>query len=490
MNSVGQSPTTPRASGRKTARHPFDDISGDVILRTSDKVLFYVHSVIISIASGYFKEQLSRQRPAKASLTAPDSQLIIDVEETSHELYPALSWCYPVAHPKLPGINSVPTILSVAVKYDMASVITHMHLPLRELLHQHSRRVFALACTYNYEDVAQEAAMTIKNRYAHAYSWDDDWNVTTPSQIYPAKMPSIPSALYLRLIQYVWGTEEVPHFCQPSQSSMLDMRSYIIPRTLQFADGDIAIRACQGDRIDFIVHSAIISFSSSVLKHDIIHLTPSQGASPGQRLQVLELPESGTTLSVLLTLCYPSSDSDTLQVDFCVIPDLVEAGRKYAIEAADGFCRRLIRRLEPTDPFFAYSLAMTYGWYEEARHAAVRIARLNTEYQYHPCMETLEAKLYYPLLKFCHEYRKRLRIISEQTIPAVTFDMPDKDLPRCNWMWQLGDCDMRDAAWALAANIRAAKNGQIDQVARLQMIYSKVVEELDQVWISLPVFCR
>lgn len=471
-------------SGRKLARYPFNNLSGDIIIRTSDRVLFYAHSIILSLASGYFRDEVTRQHPNNDPLTAPDHPFIIDVPETSRELYPALSWCYPIPHSKTPGITSVPTILRVAVKYDMAGVIEHMHLPLREMVPYHPRRVFALACLYKFEDVAQEAAVTIKSRYAHADAWSDDWNITTPHQVYPAKMPHIPSALYLHLIQFAQGHGEIPIFCQPSELVALDTESSTFLRRIRYPDADITIRACSGISADFQVHTAIISFSSSVLKHKIASLVDPQGAS----LPVLKLPESGTTLSVLLTLCYPSENSDALNgVDFSDIPNLVDAGRKYEIKTVDCFCRGVIRKLVINDSFRGYSLAMTYGWYEEARYAAVRIARLNMEYTYHPSMDTLLADLYYPLLKFCHEYRKRLRRISEQTGPVVAF--ASEDLTQCNWMWQLSDYDIRDVTWALAANLQTVRNGGITQLDRLETIYTKVTEELDQLQACHSICC-
>ena len=366
----------------------------------------------------------------------------------------------------------------------MPSVKELMHLPLQELLTAHPRRVFALACTYHFEDVAQKAAVLIKQRFVHADSWNDPWGATTASQVYPKKMPEIPSALYLRLIAFTQSDHvDPPTFCSPPHSPMPNMAT-ITPRHITYSDADIVIRTRNGGWLEFYVHITFVMFSSRILKAEILELMDSHDI-PGQ-LPVLELPESGTTLSVLLTLCYPSSDSDTLTVSLSDIPDLVDAGRKYEIYAVDGFCRRLIRKLERDDPFHAYSLAMKYEWHEEARVAAVRIARLNIEYQYHHCMETLEARLYYPLLEFCHEYRKRLRGISENTGYTTSFgtngDGPT-DLTQCQWLWQLEQSDMRDAAWALAASAQTAPDGT-DQLQRLQMIHTRVVEELDKVCSS------
>ena len=112
----------------------------------------------------------------------------------------------------------------------MPSVKELMHLPLQELLTAHPRRVFALACTYHFEDVAQKAAVLIKQRFLHADSWNDPWGATTASQIYPKKMPEIPSALYLRLIAFTQSDHvDPPTFCSPPHSPMPNMAT-ITPR--------------------------------------------------------------------------------------------------------------------------------------------------------------------------------------------------------------------------------------------------------------------
>ncbi|KAF8988087.1 hypothetical protein BDQ17DRAFT_1435208 [Cyathus striatus] len=73
--------TTTRAS------HPFDDSEGsDIILRTSDKVDFYIHRVILSVASPYFKDAFSALQYASNNASKP----LVEIPEPGMILDPLL----------------------------------------------------------------------------------------------------------------------------------------------------------------------------------------------------------------------------------------------------------------------------------------------------------------------------------------------------------------------------------------------------------------
>lgn len=471
------------------ADYPFNDSSADVILRSSDNVDFYMHKVILSFASGFFRDMFTLQQGFSTDISHPEPPVIVDVSENAQTLYPAFSWCYPVLHAEKITPLRILTILKVANKYDMPSVIRLMHLPCRQLLQSYSRRaVFGIACTYNIPDVAQEAADKVKQNYGRKDLWDDEWSSTLGYRIYDELMSEMRAASYLRLIRFIRDDEKPVDFSQPPHPSPVKPQppNYCYP--INYADADIVVRSRYGDALDFNVHQAILSFSSPVLKDKISSLRELRNVLH-EDLPILELPESGAILSILLLLCYPSDNLDEVHLHIDDISNLMDAGARYAIKSVGLFCRKHLLGLESEDPFHAYSIAMKFGWTEEARHAAVSIARLSIEDQYHPTMETMNTKLYLPLLKFCHEYRKRLRLISEKTTPPVsTISKWPKGLTACDWMWKmkLNECDMRDVAWAVSTNIQSRGSFIYDQFDRLQQIHAKVVEELGQVCFVPP----
>lgn len=143
------------------APHPFNDRSADVILRSCDEVHFYVYKVILSYASGFFRDLFDLGQPSACGAGSNEGSSVppvIDIPEHSSQLEQVLLWCYPIPHPEPKDILTIKSILKVAVKYDMAGVISYMRRPLWDLRTAHPADVFAISCTYYFHDIAVDAA--------------------------------------------------------------------------------------------------------------------------------------------------------------------------------------------------------------------------------------------------------------------------------------------------------------------------------------------
>ena len=92
----------------KTASDPFNKPAANVILRSSDRVDFYVQRVILTEASPVFEDMFTFEavQPDPAD-QGPDAQQyrdgipIVKVTESSEVLDALLRFCYPIRDPKL-----------------------------------------------------------------------------------------------------------------------------------------------------------------------------------------------------------------------------------------------------------------------------------------------------------------------------------------------------------------------------------------------------
>ncbi|KAJ7678647.1 hypothetical protein B0H17DRAFT_944343 [Mycena rosella] len=134
---------------------PFDDISADVILRSSDGIDFRVYRVVLSLASPFFKQMFSLPQPVTEpevpNITVTESALVLDR---------ALRFWYPGAEPvageTLDEFRD--TLEAVILKYDMQFLIPNAKKHLRKHIDQDPLAVYAIACCHRWKDVALEAA--------------------------------------------------------------------------------------------------------------------------------------------------------------------------------------------------------------------------------------------------------------------------------------------------------------------------------------------
>ncbi|EMD39268.1 hypothetical protein CERSUDRAFT_47695 [Gelatoporia subvermispora B] len=113
--------------------HPFTKPSADVILRSSDKVDFKVHKLMLSEASPVFETKFSLPQPSGPEAEASDSP----PSETSAIINQLLGFCYLMAHPDfgVGNLDQLAAVLETALKYDISAAVTHLRQhPVRQVV--------------------------------------------------------------------------------------------------------------------------------------------------------------------------------------------------------------------------------------------------------------------------------------------------------------------------------------------------------------------
>ncbi|TBU34045.1 hypothetical protein BD311DRAFT_747033 [Dichomitus squalens] len=150
--------------------HPFTYSSADVVLYSSDNVVYKVHKLILAIASDFFRDMFDLPQPTSSSdsdSSAPvteeqvDGLPVIRMLESSKALTPLLMLCYPLEEPVLTSITEVCAVLEAAIKFDLRRASQIAKRRMRELIPSAPLRVYIIACRLGLEDEAHAAAQEI-----------------------------------------------------------------------------------------------------------------------------------------------------------------------------------------------------------------------------------------------------------------------------------------------------------------------------------------
>lgn len=160
---------------------PFDDPSADLTLQSSDGHHFHVYRIILAQASLQFKTTFSLPQPATEGATVP----VLPLTEDAKSLDALLRIIYPTRSPKLPGeVRVIKNILEAGRKYEIELVLDACAESLLDLVekleeavdseHEDGAKdgqgnqfktlavttlqVYAIACQYGLEDVANKVA--------------------------------------------------------------------------------------------------------------------------------------------------------------------------------------------------------------------------------------------------------------------------------------------------------------------------------------------
>lgn len=434
----------------KTACYPFDNrhSDADVVLRTPDGTLFYVHKAVLRIASLFFSQMFSLPQPHSSTQTSAcedHSPPIIPVSEDPQTIEQLLRMCYPVDRPARRGeARTLRSTLGAALKYDMPLVTTLLTQSLRSHLHDRPLYVFAVAHQLGLEGMSKEAV--------HSYTaWTTTWSKHThsgkatatkhsrnsPLDEYSSEMDNLSTAVYYRLLEHhtsvtpsttpshteaaVTLITTYPH--QLTQPREITGEVTISPLPHSFQDpshGDIIIRSC--DSIDFHVDRRLLEFASPQFAHVLsapASTAPSSNPSetPSSKAQVqsepprYHLPENGRTLENLFQLCYPmpdpSSGGKEPEWDDGLLKrglSLYDAAVKYGVERAKSFAKQICVSAAKANPVQLYLLATHYHWDDTAKYAAL-LAVYATSDTYLAEMEFVPAAAYRRLLL----YRRKCR---------------------------------------------------------------------------------
>ncbi|OCH91507.1 hypothetical protein OBBRIDRAFT_792221 [Obba rivulosa] len=132
-------------------------------------------------------------------------------------------------------------------------------------------------------------------------------------------------------------------------------------------NADAIFRSCDG--VDFRVHRAILSEASPMFETMFSLPQPSTPSSDCNDLPAILMAETATTLNAVLHFCYPMPEFDFTTID--VLAQVLEAGRKYAIDAILSRAVRPLRGLFlDEDPFAVFAVAYNMKMADEALLAA------------------------------------------------------------------------------------------------------------------------
>lgn len=122
----------------KVVNAPFNTDFADAILRTSDKIDFYVHIPILRMASTVFGDMFTTSQPpseARPTQTAP-FRPIVNLTEDSATIDCVLRYCYPVLDPTITDLDVLDRVLTAADKYN----INLVHTLAAQVLNPDARR--------------------------------------------------------------------------------------------------------------------------------------------------------------------------------------------------------------------------------------------------------------------------------------------------------------------------------------------------------------
>ncbi|PIL24760.1 hypothetical protein GSI_12646 [Ganoderma sinense ZZ0214-1] len=422
--------------------HPFNDPSADVILTSSDNIIFKLHKVILSLGSEFFKAMFSLSQPESSSPGDPqindssadaeiDGLPVIHVSEPSEVLSKLFRLCYPMDNPHLETIDEVAAILTAALKYELRKPIQMASRRLRKLMPKASLRVYAIACTLDLEDEARAAAAVIRERKLqneYAAELEDISIGAYHRLLYYCETGSDPGGLFFthRPTQKVKDAKKkskkpksgsVSH---PSGSVTLDLpdspdsprmapvqapppRPTVAKYPFNLADPEFIITASDG--ITFRLSQSFVRLASLVL-FDMAPDVPTPS--------VIQVPESSQVLDIILRVYSPVENPSL--ADLSVLNSTLIAARKYEMKKAIHFLQEaLVKQADVplTDPYLLYTIACRHDLRGLALIAAKRTLRLELTKALRPEVETVDipAGYLYRLLDYHRRCRETTHII-------------------------------------------------------------------------------
>lgn len=190
---------------------PFNEGEGDVVLRTSDKVHFYVYRVVLGLASPFFKTMFSLRQPDNAQV-GMDGLPVIEVSEDAPTFECLLRYCYPIRPPIVTSLDFLSPVLEAAIKYDMEEQTRILKERLRDLTSQKPLHAYVISCRLNCEEEASLAASIWKSTREEWVDNAENFLETVSGASFVSEMGNISSGMYYRLLEFVRG-KEVSKFC-------------------------------------------------------------------------------------------------------------------------------------------------------------------------------------------------------------------------------------------------------------------------------------
>lgn len=151
---------------RQIQGYPFDSSDADCILRSSNDVDFRVHTLILSLASPFFRTMFSLPKGADARRIEEvnDGLPIVPVSENERTLHILLSLCYPVPPPTVKRFRDLTLAYEAAEKYEMDRMLPHIADALVDKASQDVVAAYAFGYRHRLTDLVITAAkITLQN---------------------------------------------------------------------------------------------------------------------------------------------------------------------------------------------------------------------------------------------------------------------------------------------------------------------------------------
>lgn len=403
------------ADKSRIAAAPFDKDSANVILRTSDNVDFYVHTAVLSLASGFFETMFSVPQPPASADAPASAQLpkvpVIDVEEDSLTIDFLLRCIYPVVDPFCGLLDLLGRVLAAAKKYEVQVALRQATAQLYSIVPTYPFQVFTIACQHEDEALAQAAVRVCKFQ-AERQSWPergDSFEKSLAGLAYREEMGQvISSGSYFRLLKFIRDGEPAT-FCssQPSDPREdIDCLTKMHP--FNRTDADLVIESSDG--LQFPIHRLVVEVNLAPGSEEPLAKrlgVSSEPTYPGG-LPVIRMTDDGRTLAMLLALLYPLPASralaawDISRVTSSIVVRVIRAAQKYGFTYIEQAYVTRLRQFLQSEPLRVYCVATALGWKDEIATAARQLGFSNPQTMYCPEMETLPACHYNALLRYHH----------------------------------------------------------------------------------------
>lgn len=163
--------------------HPaFSPGSGDVLVQSSDLVLFGVQTCILVHASVIFEDMFLSHSHAPSTVASSSSSAALRnsvepviLSETGQTIDALLRLIYPLPSPTFSSLSDLLPVLTAAFKYSIPAAQSHLRQQLISspfLLHD-PLRVYAIACRFSLYDEAKEASRaTLRLDLFERVDWD------------------------------------------------------------------------------------------------------------------------------------------------------------------------------------------------------------------------------------------------------------------------------------------------------------------------------
>ncbi|KZS91922.1 hypothetical protein SISNIDRAFT_456104, partial [Sistotremastrum niveocremeum HHB9708] len=90
---------------------PLSYNDGDIVIRSSDKTVFKLHKIVLSLASQVFRDMLSLDQAATFTATPENPLPVVDISESSQTFDGIVRLIYPVSPPDLTSMDFIADLL-------------------------------------------------------------------------------------------------------------------------------------------------------------------------------------------------------------------------------------------------------------------------------------------------------------------------------------------------------------------------------------------